>query len=259
MHNKVIVLVSFGTTMEAAAARSIKALAREAALRFADYDIREAYTSGMVMAALKKRGILVPSVPQLLSTLQQEGCGAVYLQPTHLLAGEEYEKLRRLAEPFASSFATLAIGLPLFGDMSDYKAVAAALANAYPLREAQALVLMGHGTSHPIQCSYPAFEHTLRELGLHHIYVGTLEGTPDRKDVLGKLQGKGYRELLLAPLLLVAGDHAHNDMVEDEDSWQRFFEEAGYTVTAKVQGLGELQRIREIYLTHIERLVNIDE
>ncbi|GAK49132.1 precorrin-4 C11-methyltransferase [Candidatus Moduliflexus flocculans] len=255
---KAIVVVSFGTSVEATRKRTIEAC--EAAIRdaFPEYDARRAFTSQTIIAILKQRDNLNVDTPeQALQRLHQEGYTDVIVQPLHIIAGLEFHDVAKTAKQFESHFHSLRIGMPLLATTDDYLSVADVLKTQFSeIGERDAVVLMGHGTAHPANAAYLALERILRTHGMERAFIGTVEGYPERDQVIATLQTLGVTTVTLAPLMLVAGDHAINDMAgDDNDSWKRQLQQAGFRVNIRMQGLGELPAIQSIYIQHIRAAI----
>ena len=174
--------------------------------------------------------------------MRREGMDRVVVQPTHLLYGYEYDKLRAEAERFSGCFETLSTGRPLLADNNDILCFAEKLAETHPAQEGAAVVYMGHGTEHFANAVYPALQTALHLAGRDDIYIGTVEGWPGLEDILRQL--KTPSRVALLPLMLVAGDHARNDMDID---WRQRLEQAGHSVTCAFTGLGELAWVQKMY------------
>ena len=174
------------------------------------------------------------------------------LEPTHIINGIENEKMLEEIQKHASSFEKVLVGKPLLSEPDDYKKTVHAVMEDVDLEEGECLILMGHGTDHHANSAYPALEYTLQALGYDRIHVATVEGFPELKDVMHRIEQKQYRKVALLPFMFVAGDHAKNDMAGDEDSWKCELEEAGYEVRPILRGLGELPGIRQIFMEHLE-------
>lgn len=251
---KGILFASFGTTYADARERQIDRVARQIKEEFPHCEVAQAYTSGMVRRILEQRGVLIPDVVQALTSFAQSGVTHVVVQPGHLLPGEECEKLKTLAESCRSLFQTMTIGEPLLDSTRSLFQMAEVLQKEHPPKNGQAIVWMGHGTAQFANMVYPTLDYRLKEIGRKDMYVGTVEAYPGLETVLGLLRGKGYQEILLAPLMQVAGDHALNDMAgEEEDSWASRFRAEGYEVECSLVGLGELPAIQAMYLDRIRR------
>lgn len=250
---KAIVCVSFGTSVDAAR-ESITAV--ENALREAAQDrlFVRAFTSPTVRRILAKRGETVPGVAEAMESLLQQGVREVLVQPTHILCGHEYDRIRAEVRPWRTRFDTLAIGRPLLADTADIRALAAILSETYPPCRDETLVLFGHGTDHFANVVYPALQTAFRLAGREDVLVGTVEGWPAYEDVSRQLAAGGGKRVHLVPLMLVAGDHVVHDMSGGgADSWASRLTAEGRTVRSTVQGLGMLPAVRALYRAHLER------
>ncbi|HIU25915.1 MAG TPA: sirohydrochlorin cobaltochelatase [Candidatus Copromorpha excrementigallinarum] len=251
---KAILAVSFGTSHKETREKTIGAIEEDMRRRFPDYQVRRAFTSGMIMRILRERdGIQVDNVAEALKRLADEGFDQVVLQPTHIINGDEYDKLMRQARECQSLFHRLNTGKPLLTDSADYEAVCRAIMGEFShLKKDEALVLMGHGTGHFADAAYAALDYRFKALGAENVFVGTVEGYPGIEEVRGQVRKYSPRRVILLPLMVVAGDHAVNDMAGDEeDSWRSVFEKDGYETRCVLKGLGEFPEIREIYMEHI--------
>lgn len=254
---KAIVLVNFGVSYPETRTKTIDALAHMVQEHYPDYTVVTAFTSEMIRRKLKARGDVVPPNTHLaLKALGEEGYTHVYVQPTHLIAGFEYEKMLRQLNQHRASFTRVKVGNPLLAHPEDYEAVAKIMDQAYARPDDVALVLMGHGTEHFMNAAYPALGYEFERQGIKNAFVGTVEGYPDIRDIIDKLGETAYKKCILAPLLFVAGDHAQNDMAGDEeDSWKSLLTREGYEVEAQVQGMGEIPGIQELYFKHLESIL----
>lgn len=250
-----IVCVSFGTTVENGRA-DLEAV--ESALRAVAPGQRWlcALTSGMIRKRLAARGVHTLSLPEALETLAEEGYTQVSVQPTHLLYGYEYDKIKAEIAPYMARFDRLALGKPLLADTTDLQAVARAAGRAYPAQEGEALVLMGHGTEHFAGVVYPALQSAFALQQRKDVFVATVEGWPDLDQVLSVLRASGLRKVHLVPLLLVAGDHACHDMAgEAPESWKSRLETEDFAVRCTLQGLGRLPEIQALYCAKLKELL----
>ena len=259
MEQTALLIVSFGTSVEETRKRTICALEEELHRAFPHLPAHRAYTSPTIRRILMKRGERVPSPREAMEELAAQGVRRLYIQPTHLICGEEYHGLARLVAEKGNGFESAALGRPLLYDMEDCRCTAEALLEAFPPKEGEALVFMGHGTEHPANAVYPAMGYIFQLLGRKDVFVGTVEGWPQGEDVLEQVQKAGFRRVLLAPMMLVAGDHARNDMAGEEDSWKTLFEQAGISVRCALQGMGEIPAIRQIYIEHCRKLLETEE
>ena len=240
---KALVIVSFGTTYERAR-RSIDAVEHALAQAAEGYDVFRAYTSSIVRKVLKSRGEIVPSLEEVLEKLANESYDTVFVQPTHLLCGNEYdEKIRASYMRYAGRFLRGGIGKPLIANNDDLLKLAEILAALKP-DDADALLLMGHGTTHFANMVYPAMQTALRLQGHPNVVVGTVEGWPTLENA---------KHIELRPMMLVSCDHAQNDMAgDDADSWKSHLTAAGFDVHCTVEGLGELEDVQRLYVEHLK-------
>lgn len=253
---KAILTVSFGTSYPDTLETTIAATEQAIAAAYPDWEVRRAFTSGMIIRKLLKRdGMRVDSVEDAMNRLEAEGFTHVAVQSTHVMHGEEYEKMLAQLAPYRLRMR-VAVGMPLLHSAADYAEVADALLEWLPpLKADEGLVLMGHGTEHFANSAYAQMEHVLRAR-CDRIYVATVEGYPGLDSVKRRLAGQPeIRRLVLAPFMLVAGDHARNDMTGDADSWEAQLTEAGYAVRSLLRGLGECPRIRALFVEHCRQAV----
>lgn len=250
-----ILAVSFGTSHRETREKTIAAIEQQMQEAFPAYEVRRAFTSGMIMGILKKRdGIYVDNVTAALEKMARDGFTHVLLQPTHILNGDEYDKIADQAEACSHKFRQITIGKPLLTDSSDYEAVCRILMEQFPKGgKAEAILLMGHGTGHFADAAYAALDYRFKALGRDDIFVGTVEGYPALEDVIPQLCRYGAKKVTLLPFMVVAGDHAVNDMAGDEkDSWKSVLQREGMETECILKGLGEFPKIREMYIRHAE-------
>lgn len=246
-----ILLVSFGTTHERARREDIEPVARRLEEEFPDALLEQAYTSGMVRRSLGKRGIEVPSVGEALSDLVDKGVSDLLVQPTHILPGDEHGRMTLEVEASRGLFERVVMGDPLLASDADFVSLVDALGAEYAREPETAVVFMGHGTTNFSNAAYAALDYRFKAVGRDDIFVGTVEAYPALEDVMHAMEPGKFSRVALAPLMLVAGDHATNDMAgADEDSWAQVLSAAGYDVTCHVRGLGALPGVRDIYASH---------
>lgn len=252
---RALVCVSFGTTVENG---RVDLTAVERALQEAApaYHFTCALTSRIIRKRLAARGEHADSLPEALEKLLAEGYTEVVVQPTHLLYGYEYDKIKTEIAPFSNRFTRLALGKPLLADTHDLQKVAKVLSETYPAQAGEALLLMGHGTEHFAGVVYPAMQSTFALQERRDVFVAAVEGWPALQDVLPQIQKAGYCKAHLVPLLLVAGDHACHDMAgEDPDSWKSQLEAAGFAVRCTLEGLGRVPGIRQMYCEKLKEIL----
>lgn len=270
--NPALLLVVFGTSYpEAQAAfENVKAIYGE---EFPDAEVRMAFTSDFIRNKIKNRdGIIIDSPITALATLNDEGYQDVVVQSLHVMNGAEFHDLANIVDCFNNleenyAFRNLAIGVPLLTGIEDYEAASEALEPQFDRittgteRTAQesprnasevAVVLMGHGTEHFSNSAYSQMANILEE-DYENVFLGTVEGYPEFEDVLRKVEDSGVTTVRLMPFMIVAGDHATNDMAGDEpDSWKSMFEEEGFETEVYLKGMGENDEIAKIYIEHTE-------
>ncbi|WII35985.1 sirohydrochlorin cobaltochelatase [Paenibacillus thiaminolyticus] len=246
-----ILVVSFGTSYPETRAKTIEACENKIREMFPDYDVFRAFTSNKIRKKLAVRdGLYIDTPAQALEKLKAAGYAKVIIQSLHLINGEEFEKIVSQALPYREQFEQLLISKPLLDSYEDYgKAIQAVKAQAPRLAADEALVLMGHGSEHHAFSAYACLDHMLAG---EPIYLGTVEGYPPLERVIEQLKAAKVRKVHLMPFMLVAGDHAINDMASDEeDSWKSQLTQQGFEAIAYLQGLGENSLIQAQFIEHI--------
>ena len=248
---KELLVVSFGTSFNDSRVATIGAI--ESAIEEAapDWAVRRAFTSQIIIDHVASRdGEQIDNVEQALDRAIENGVKELVVQPTHLMSGYEYEELSATLAEYADAFERISLGKNLLDTDEDFAAVISAITAAtaeYDDGET-AIVFMGHGTEAESNGVYAKFQEMLAAQGFENYYIGTVEAEPSLDDVLAAIEGKGYTKVVLEPLMVVAGDHANNDMAGDEeDSWKSILTAEGYEVTCILRGLGELEDIRALY------------
>lgn len=263
-NKKAILVVSFGTTYESTRKLTIEKIEDSIRDKFKTYEVRRAFTSHMVIKKLKDvYGIYVEKPEEALQRLYEEGFSEVVVQPLHIIPGEEYEYISKVVENYRKQdrFCNITLGRPLLyfkGEENlpdDYSILVEALKTQF--KEKENVILMGHGTHHPANAVYSCLQAVLKDHGLSNVFIGTIDGYPTLNNIIQYLKEKEIKELTLMPLLLVAGDHAINDMASDEeDSWKSILEREGFKVNIYLRGLGENEKIQEIYIKHLEDVIS---
>lgn len=250
---KAIVVVSFGTSHEDTRKKTIEVIERGIAENFGDYEVFRAFTSKIIIKKLRENeNLIIPTVKEVMEQLVEGGYTDVIIQPTHIINGIENENMLEDISPYAKRFSSIRIGKPLLSETRDYKQLVSCIAEENHVGEDEAILLMGHGTSHHTNAVYPAVDYTFKAEGYSNIYMATVEGYPTLEDAMGLMEKCNYKKVLLIPFMIVAGDHAKNDMAGDEeDSWKSVLEKAGYEVDCKMQGLGELKVVQDMFIQHI--------
>ena len=255
-----ILVVSFGTSYNDSREKTIGAIETAIADAFPKWSVRRAFTSRMIIRKLRERdGYRVDTVEEALTHAREDGIRRLVLQPTHLMDGNEYMRVAETAVAWRSQFDQLVLGAPLLGNENDDRAVMQIITadtQAYDDGET-AICFMGHGTEADSNAVYQKMQDMLKEEGFDNYYVGTVEATPSCEDVIAQVKEGSYKKVVLEPLMIVAGDHANNDMAgDDDDSWKSQFEAAGYEVTCLVRGLGELEPIQQLFVQHAQAAID---
>ena len=277
-----LLVVSFGTSFNESRAMDIGGI--EAALEkaFPDWSVRRAFTAQIIINHVQARdGEFIDNMDQALERAVANGVKNLVVQPTHLMQGAEYDELCEAVEKYADKFESVKVALPLLGkvgaDAAEVnadketvaKAVVAEAVNAagYESLEAAedagvAFVLMGHGTSHNAKVTYTQMQTMMNELGYRNVFIGTVEGEPEEtacEAVIEAVHAAGYDKVVLRPLMVVAGDHANNDMADPEDpeSWYSQFKDAGlfFSIDVQIAGLGRIETVQALYVAHTEAAI----
>lgn len=260
---KAILVVSFGTSYADTRAKTIEAIESDIADAFPDYEVKRAFTSQMIIKKLAERdGLEIDDVATAMEKLISDGVGTLVIQPTHVMHGSEYDEMMEQTSMYAENFVSLTYGRPLLSLTSDYEKVAQAIVDEYGVNDLDAdtaLVLMGHGTYHFANSTYSALDYMFKDMGYPNIFVGTVEGYPELDSVIKGLNVGEYNKVVMAPLMIVAGDHAENDMAGDEDdSWKVMLKADGIEAEPILKGMGEIQAVRDLYISHIEDAIEGD-
>ncbi|MBQ9031584.1 MAG: sirohydrochlorin cobaltochelatase [Parasporobacterium sp.] len=252
-NTKALLVISFGTTFPETRSRTIEAIETDLQTAFPDRIFYRAFTSGMVRKKiLEQEGLRILSVPEALEQMQSDGIRDLLVQPTHLLEGAEYASTLDVIRDRSDLFDQVRIGRCLMTDQGDIEAMADCLERIFgSLDPGQMLALMGHGSG---RISLPVYDLLNRQFemdGFSVYCVGTVEFDPGIRPVMEKVRQKMPEEVILSPLLVVAGDHAVHDMAgSSEDSWKSRIRQMGPRVVCNLKGLGEYQEIRDLYVEH---------
>lgn len=247
---KAILVVSFGTSYHDTREKTIHAVEDKIKAAFEGYDFFRAFTSNMIINKLKKRdGIEIDNPIQAMDKLYEMGYEEVVIQTLHIICGHEYVKLKSQIAEYKDKFKSIKFGRPLLFGIEDYKETVEAVKEVTDEMDST-VVLMGHGTDHESHSAYPAIEYYFRDMGAD-VYVGTVEGYPEIDSVVKRLKERDVKKVHLMPLMLVAGDHAQNDMAGDEeDSWKTIIESEGIETEVHLKGLGEIEKIQQKFVQH---------
>ena len=257
---KELLVVSFGTSYNDSRRLTIGAIENALEEAFPDFSVRRAFTSQIIIDHVFQRdGEGIDNVTQALDRAVENGVKTLVVQPTHLMSGYEYNDLADELAEYADAFESIAMGVPLLDTDDDFLTVADALAEATAAFNdgETAICLMGHGTEAESNEVYAKMQTVMDKAGHENIFIGTVESTPSVEDVLAMVQAGNYKKVVLRPMMIVAGDHANNDMAGDEpDSWKSIFEAAGYEVTCVVEGLGSLGEIQSLIVQHAQAAID---
>lgn len=253
---KAILVVSFGTSHNDTRKVTIDAIEHDIAQAYPDFTLYRAWTSKMIIKKIRERdGIRIPTVREAMEQMIQDGISELIVQPTHVINGIENDLMKEDVLSYSDHFSSVRFGTPLLTSTLDNELVVEAIAQdlGASLADDEVLVLMGHGTTHYANSIYAALDYTFKDRGYSRIFLGTVEAYPSMESLLRQVKALQPRRAVLAPFMIVAGDHAKNDMAgDDPDSWRCQFEQSGIEVTCILKGLGEYPKIRQLFLDHIK-------
>ena len=278
---KEILVVSFGTSFNDSRVQDIKSIEDAIQAAFPDWSVRRAFTAQIIINHIQARdGEAIDNMDQALERAVANGVKELVVQPTHLMHGAEYDEMMEALEGYKDKIETIRVAEPLLGEVgsdatvinADKEAVAKAIVAdtaadggfadaAAAAKEGTAFVLMGHGTAHVAKVTYSQMQTQMGKLGYDNVFVGTVEGEPEEtacEAVIEAVKAAGYKNVILRPLMVVAGDHANNDMAGDEeDSWKSMFEADGSfdSVTAQIAGLGSIAEVQDLYVAHTQAVI----
>lgn len=244
---KAILMVSFGTTFPDTRAKTIGALEKEFKKEFQDFEVRTAFTSRIIMRRIKENeGIIYDNPSEALKKLKEDGYTHVLVQGTHIMNAIEAETLKMEVGSYRKEFKVLKVSTPLLTSVENYKETVKALKPTYnKLKRREATVFIGHGTHHPGNSAYSMLEHVFHQEGIENVFIGTVEGYPALDDVIANLKKAKIKKVKLYPFMIVAGDHAHNDIAID---MKEELEKNGFSVEVHLVGLGENENIRKLFI-----------
>lgn len=277
-----ILVVSFGTSYNDSRVEDIKGIEDTLKEAYPDWAVRRAFTAQIIINHVQARdGEAIDNMQQALDRAVASGVKNLVVQPTHLMHGAEYDEMSAAIEEYKDQFESVAIAEPLLGEVGDdatavnedKEAVAKAVTDeavataGYESIDAAAedgvaFVFMGHGTSHTAKVSYSQMQTQMSELGYENVFIGTVEGEPEDtacEAVIEKIAEAGYKKVILRPLMVVAGDHANNDMAgSEEDSWLSMFNASGNfdSVDTQIAGLGRIDAVKQIYVDHTQAAID---
>lgn len=256
-----ILVVSFGTSFDDSRDVTIGAIEEDIQKAFPQYEVRRAFTAQIIIDKVKEESDeAIDNVTEALDRAVADGIKNLIVQPTHLMNGLEYNDLIAELDEYKDSFEKISVGDPLLTSDDDFDKVIAAITEATKdqSNDETAIVYMGHGTEADSNKVYADMQTKLADAGYGNYYIGTVEASPSLDDVVKALKENGkYKKVVLSPLMVVCGDHANNDMAGDEeDSWKTVLSGEGYEVETLMQGLGQIQAIRDIYVAHTQAAVD---
>ena len=255
-----LLVVSFGTSYNDNRRLTIGAIEAAMEKAFPEYSVRRGFTSQIIIDHVKDRdGEVIDNVGEALDRAVANGVKNLVIQPTHLMNGLEYSDLVNEVAQYSDAFEAVSIGEPLLTSDEDFQTVADAIVEATASYDdgKTAICFMGHGTEADSNAVYAKMQQLLTDGGHENYFVGTVEATPSLEDVLALVQAGSYERVVLQPLMIVAGDHANNDMAGDEEgSWKTTFEAAGYQVECLVNGLGELEAVQNLLVAHAQAAID---
>lgn len=250
---KAILVVSFGTSYEDTRKKTLDAIEDRIRNEYPQYRVYRAWTSAMVRKKILKRDtVVIPDVTEAMQQMILDGITDVIVQPTHVLNGIENDRMEAQLQAYRGRFAHIVAGSPLLTTQRDHKCAIECVAAELAPADGEALVLMGHGTEHFANSVYAALDQQFKDYGYENIFLGTVEAYPGFETLLKRVEKIHPNRVLLAPFMIVAGDHALNDLAGgNRDSWKCRMEEAGYETECILTGLGEYEGIRRMFLDHV--------
>ena len=275
-----LLVVSFGTSYNDSRVKDIKSIEDALQEAYPDWSVRRAFTAQIVINHIQARdGEKIDNMTQALERAVANGVKNLVVQPTHLMHGAEYDEMCAAIDEYRDQFESVSIAEPLLGEVgsdasvinADKEVVARAItaaavaASGFDSLEAAkeagaAFVFLGHGTAHVARVSYSQMSTQMQQLGYENVFIGTVEGEPEEtscESVIEAVKAAGYTTVILRPLMVVAGDHANNDMAgSDDDSWKPMFEDAGFTVDCQIAGLGGIADIQALYIAHTQAAID---
>ena len=275
-----LLVVSFGTSFNDSRVADIKGIEDALQAAYPDWSVRRAFTAQIIINHIQARdGEKIDNMTQALDRAVANGVKNLVVQPTHLMHGAEYDEMCEAIEAYKDQFESVSIAEPMLGEVgsdatvinADKEAVAKAITAAavseagFESLEAAkdagtAFVFMGHGTAHVAKVTYSQMQTQMQNLGYENVFIGPVEGEPEETSaeaVIEAVKAAGYTNVVLRPLMVVAGDHANNDMAgSEEDSWKTMFEAAGFTVDCQIHGLGEIADVQALYVAHTKAAID---
>ncbi|MCD8012675.1 MAG: sirohydrochlorin cobaltochelatase [Lachnospiraceae bacterium] len=250
---KAILVVSFGTSYEDTRRKTLDRIEDRMRKRYPDFQVHRAWTSGIIRRKIETRdGIRIQDVKGALVQMAADGITDLVVQPTHVINGIENDQMLEDVNKCRHLFSHVAVGRPLLTTQEDNRRIVQVVAQELRPAKDEALVLMGHGTEHYANAIYAALDYQFKDMGFPNIFMGTVEAYPALDSLIRNVRGQHPTRIILAPFMIVAGEHAENDLAGDgAGSWKSCFEKAGFEVSCILKGLGEYAGVQEMFLEHV--------
>ena len=259
MQDKAILVVSFGSSYGETRKKTIEETEKAIQKQFKSHKVYRAFTSPRIRKVMQKQGECIDSLKEALARIKNDGISHIIVQPTFIICGKEYDEMYHIVENFKENFESVAIGKPLLYSMEDYFKVASIFTEDLgEIDEDEAIICMGHGVEHFMSVSYAALDYVFKESAHPALYMATIEAYPGIEQVIGQLKRKDYKKVRIVPFMFVAGHHVAKEMNQNgEKSWVKRLQKEGYAVQGVIRGLGEIPKIRELFVAHIHEAQTI--
>lgn len=253
---RAILLVSFGTSYKDAREKSLDCICKDLAQVEENVCIYQAYTSNIIIKMLAKSNIKIYNVEEAVNAALKENIQKLYVVSTHMIPGHEYNKLLGVLEKYKSEFKSLKIATPLLYEKADCDKIVSLLKKIFDFNQKYEYVLMGHGTDAKANIRYEEMNEAFEKVGLTNVHIASVEAKPDLDDAITEMKKrKNIEKVIVHPFMIVAGDHANNDMAGERESYVSVLNEYGYNTEAIVKGLGEYPEFREIYVNKLTEMI----
>lgn len=257
---KAVLLVSFGTSYAEARENSLENIYRELSAVDGQIPVYQAYTSGVIIRKLEEQQIRIDTVEEAVRKALDHQVGCLYVVPTHMIPGIEYQKLIKILEPYQSAFQKLQISSAVLDRKEDCRKLVPVLRDILGIRQGYEYILMGHGTEDDANIRYAQMNEAFASAGLTNVRIASVEARPDLMDAISYLQNAGkVDKVVVHPFMVVAGDHARNDMAGEDDSYVSELQSLGYQVEAVIKGLGEYPQFRQIYVNKLREMLGLGD